>query len=343
MGDAWRPRPGALRRARTGRHPFTQSGRALGLLYVGGALFGLVAIGIPHGSHFDLVADLALSSLALTIGGWAWSRRELGPAPTHALLTLGMAMVSAGVYSGRGDDVSMSAAVLYVVLALGAGLFVSPRGVVAQVVVMGTAYGVVLGLSGNRAAFAEWLFVIGAVAVTAWVTSMSRSELVRLAQLDPLTGLANRSGLRGALEHELARSRRSGRTLSVAVVDLDGFKTLNDEHGHLAGDQALVRLVQTWRSGLRGGDLLARFGGDEFVIMFPETSMWEATQVLHRLHRHEVACAWSAGLAAWDGTEKAAQLLQRADAALYRAKGRRHSWLALARSTAIPLARTGTV
>ena len=341
MGDVGRPRPGAPRRG--GGHPFTLSGRALGLLYAGGALFGLVAIGLPHGTHFDVLADLVLSSVALGIGGWAWSRRELSPAPTHALLTLGMAMVSAGVYSGKGDDVSMSAAVLYVVLALGAGLFVSPRGVVAQVVSMGTAYGVVLDLSGNAAAFAEWLFVIGAVSVTAWVTSMSRSELVRLAQLDPLTGLANRAGLHGALERELARSRRSGRTLSVAVVDLDEFKTLNDEHGHLAGDQALVRLVQTWRSGLRGGDLLARFGGDEFVVVFPETSMWEATGVLHRLHRHEGACSWSAGLAAWDGAESADQLLQRADAALYRAKGRRHSWLALARPTAIAFARTGTV
>lgn len=322
---------------------FTLSGCALGLLYLGGAFFGLVAIGLPHGSHFNTLADLVLVSIALAIGGWAWTRRELGPMPTSVLLTLGTVLVSAGVYSGRGDDVSMSAAVLYVVLALGAGLFVSPRRVVGLVVLMGAEYAAVLGLTGNQAAVAEWLFVAGAVTVTAWVTSMNRSALVRLAQRDPLTGLANRDALRSVLDLELARSRRCGRPLSVAVVDLDEFKALNDQQGHLAGDEALVRLVDAWRSELRGSDLLARFGGDEFVVVLPETSMWEATRVLHRLRQHEGACSWSAGLAVWDGVESVDRLLQRSDGALYRAKARRlSSWLALAHPDRSPLAGSGT-
>ena len=338
--QAWRP--ASARRARTGTPFFTLSGRALGFLYLGGALFGLVAIGLPHGRHFATLAYVVLASTALVIGLWAWSRRELAPVPTQLLLTLGVAMVSAGVYSGRGDDVSMSAAVLYVVLAIGAGLFASPRGVVVQVVLIGAEYGTVLGLTGNRAAVAEWLFVIGAVTVTAWVTSTSRSELLHLAQLDPLTGLANRAGLHSALDRELAHARRTGQSLSVAVVDLDEFKTLNDRHGHLAGDQALVHLVDTWRSELRGHDVLARFGGDEFVIVLPETSMWEAAQVLHRLREQTHMFPWSAGLAAWDGAESTDRLLQRADAALYRAKERSgSSWLALARPASSALERVG--
>ncbi len=332
MGKGEPPSSGASRRAWVRADLLTLSGRALGLLYVGGALFGLVAIGLPHGAHFNVVADLVLAAIAMTIGVWAWSRRELGPVPTHVLLALGAAMVSGGVYSGRGDDVSMSAAVLYVVLALGAGLFTSLRGVAVQVSLMGGAYAVVLALSGNRGAFAEWLFVIGAVTVTAWVTAANRTQLVRLAQLDPLTGLANRAGLGSVLDRELAKSRRSGQPLSVAVVDLDDFKALNDEHGHLAGDRALVRLVETWRSALRGGDLLARFGGDEFVIVLPEAATWQATRVLQRLRQHGGACPWSAGLATWDGVESVDRLLARADGALYRAKDRRRgSWLALAR------------
>ncbi len=322
----------------------TLSGRALGLLYIGGALSGIVAIGLPHGLHFNVLAAVVLSVLALGVGTWAWSRRELGPTATHVLLTVGVAMVSAGVYSGRGDDVSMSAAVLYVVLALGAGLFTSPRGVALQVALMAAAYGGVLAVSGNGGAFAEWLFVIGAGTVVAWVTAVNRSQLARLAQLDPLTGLSNRAGLDSELAREMSKSKRSGRSLIVAVVDLDDFKALNDRHGHLAGDHALVSLVAAWRLGLRGSDLLARFGGDEFVIVLPETSMWEATRVLRRL-RHESACAWSAGVAAWDGTESLDRLLVRADGALYRAKGRaRGSRVALGRpdpGLASPLRSTG--
>lgn len=334
MGNDGIARAGTTRPLSGRARLFSLSGRAFGLLFIGGALFGLVAIGLPHGSHFDVAADLVLSALALAIGSWAWWRRELAPMPTHLLLALGTAMVSAGVYSGRGDDVSMSAAVLYVVLALGAGLFLSARGVAAQVLLIGAAYAVALGLSGNGAAFAEWLFVIGAVTVTAWVTSVNRSQLVSLAQLDPLTGLANRAGLGKVLEREVARAGRSGRPLSIAVIDLDEFKSLNDRLGHLAGDRALVHLVESWRAHLRRGDLLARFGGDEFVVVLPESTLWQASRILRRLRQRGRTCPWSAGIASWDGTEEVERLLERADSALYRAKGRHSSGMALARPAA---------
>lgn len=318
--------------ARSGSDPFHANGRAFGILYGGGGMVGLVSIAIPHGTHFAVPAAIGLSVAALGTGAWAWRRRVLGPAASHALLAIASCMIAGGVYAGQGDPVSMSAAVLYVLVALGAGLFVSARGACAQVVFMGTAYGTALALSGNNAAIAEWLFVVGASSVGAWVTSRSHAELMSLATADSLTGLANRAGLQAALDQDLARAGRSGDPLTVAVIDLDDFKALNDAHGHLAGDRALISLVDAWSVELRAGDLLARFGGDEFVVVLPGAPIWMATRVLQRLHRAEARCRWSAGIATWDGHETAEQLLHRADQALYRAKQRiAGSWLAVAR------------
>lgn len=322
-----------LKRAtRSGGDPFRANGRAFGIVYCVSALSGLLSIAIPHGTHFATWAALPLSVGALATGCWAWRRRELGPVATHILLGTATAMVSAGVYAGHGDDVSMSAAVLYVVVALGAGVFASPRGALAQVVVMASVYAAILGISGNNAAVAEWVFISGAASLSAWVTSRSRTELMHLALADSLTGLANRNGLRTALDQELARAARSGEPLSVALIDLDSFKALNDAEGHLAGDRALVDLVDAWSSQLRGGDLLARFGGDEFVLVLPGLPVWQACRVLQRLHRVESRLPWSAGLATWDGHESVGRMLERADQSLYRAKQRgAASWLAVAR------------
>lgn len=316
---------------------FSSSGRAFGILYIGGAIVGIIAVFLPHGSGFSDVADVTIAAVASAIGIWAWHRRQLRLWPTHILLGIGTVMVSAGVYSGRGDDISMSAAVIYILLALGAGLFTTPAGTAAQVALIAGAYGVVLILSGNRGAAGEWMFITGAAAVTAWVTTRSRSELVELSRIDPLTGLANRAGLQAILDRELSQAARSRHPLSVAVVDLDDFKTVNDRRGHLAGDDALVRTVRAWQDRLRSGDLLARFGGDEFVLVLPNATAWQGTRVLQRLRRIETACEWCAGLATWDRTEFADSLLHRADEALYGAKSRRGRYsIALARSGASP-------
>jgi diguanylate cyclase len=110
--------------------------------------------------------------------------------------------------------------------------------------------------------------------------------------------------------------------VSVVVLDLDHFKELNDEHGHQAGDDFLRDAAIAWRIVLRESDFIARYGGDEFIVLLPETAESEGLVFLTERLREAMppGRTCSAGAATWDGEESAEQLIARADAALYEAK-----------------------
>jgi diguanylate cyclase (GGDEF)-like protein len=145
------------------------------------------------------------------------------------------------------------------------------------------------------------------------------TQLRRLAATDPLTGLANRASFRASAEREIALALRGERPFTLALLDLDDFKTVNDTRGHAAGDALLAELTAAWRTRLRRGDLLARLGGDEFVLLMPRTARDDALRVLDRLRNAYAAC-WSAGTVSWDGERSLDALLERADQALYEEK-----------------------
>jgi diguanylate cyclase (GGDEF)-like protein len=148
-------------------------------------------------------------------------------------------------------------------------------------------------------------------------------RLGQLARTDSLTGLPNRRAWHELLVRESALSRRSGQPLSVAVLDLDRFKQYNDEHGHLAGDRLLVAATASWRTALRDTDVLARWGGDEFVLLLPNCSGEQTEALLGRMQAAWPSAPFSAGVAESDGHELPEPLLGAADAALYRAKRHR--------------------
>lgn len=158
------------------------------------------------------------------------------------------------------------------------------------------------------------------------------AHVQRLAQCDILTGVINRRHMHEVLERELARQARGqGSPCTLAILDLDHFKRVNDGFGHGVGDQVLQGVVRTLQPLLRGGDVLARWGGEEFLLLFPRTSAPQARGALHRLQTalreaHVAADApqlritTSVGLAEHAAGETLDALLERADRALYRAK-----------------------
>jgi diguanylate cyclase (GGDEF)-like protein/PAS domain S-box-containing protein len=148
------------------------------------------------------------------------------------------------------------------------------------------------------------------------------TRLDELARTDALTGLANRRALDESLARELASAQRTGRPLSVALLDLDHFKRYNDEHGHQAGDELLAGSADLWRRLSRASDTLGRYGGEEFLIILPDCPL-EAAAVAVERFRNAIPAGQtcSAGVAQWDGAEEARCVIARADTALYEAKG----------------------
>jgi diguanylate cyclase len=148
---------------------------------------------------------------------------------------------------------------------------------------------------------------------------------------DQLTQLLNRRGLARAFESEMARADRHGRPLCLAVLDVDDFKHLNDRLGHQAGDLALVHLARIVRRSIRPTDVISRYGGEEFVILLPETPLDAAVKVMARVqreltkrifmhNRERVLITFSAGVAERAFGESQDELIARADSALYHAK-----------------------
>jgi diguanylate cyclase (GGDEF)-like protein len=164
------------------------------------------------------------------------------------------------------------------------------------------------------------------------VPAFERARLERLAVTDPHTKAFNRRYLLPKLHEEMGRTQRQGARLSMLLMDLDHFKRVNDEHGHAAGDRVLREFADRVRAETRRQDALVRWGGEEFVLVMPDTDRANALLAAERIRRAasakpfaaasgvEVAQTVSIGQATWDGTETADELERRADRAMYAAK-----------------------
>jgi diguanylate cyclase (GGDEF)-like protein len=146
-------------------------------------------------------------------------------------------------------------------------------------------------------------------------------QLHCMAHTDPLTGLRNRRAWELELQRALAHASRSGEPLSLAVIDIDNFKNINDQHGHAEGDSLLIETARRWGEVLRAEDVLARIGGDEFALLTPACTERDAASVIGRMRaRAPAPCAARSVSRPGMGTESEERVLQRADAALYQAK-----------------------
>jgi diguanylate cyclase (GGDEF)-like protein len=180
------------------------------------------------------------------------------------------------------------------------------------------------------------LMEFGDLLASAIASIDERATLAAQASTDPLTGLANRRSLHERLASEVARSQRHGGTLSVAVLDIDHFKEVNDFGGHESGDAVLVQVARCLENQARAEDILGRFGGDEFAWVMPETGREQALVAIERARRliamttsrpHRITI--SAGICDTQVTSHAAELINHADSALYWSKvhGRNRAWI----------------
>jgi diguanylate cyclase (GGDEF)-like protein len=163
----------------------------------------------------------------------------------------------------------------------------------------------------------------------------AEGEVQRLATMDPLTGAYNRRTFHEIAERELARARRASQPLSIVMLDVDGFRAINEKHGQKVGDEVLQRFAELLRSALRKEDMVVRYGGDEFVVLLPEVPGPGAVVVAGRIRRSVAAAPIEAGGQSFaitaslgvaarldEGPESIDGLLERAGSALALAKER---------------------
>ena len=186
------------------------------------------------------------------------------------------------------------------------------------------------------------------VLAVARLSALTTQDLVRITALerdvvrDPLTGTFNRRYLDSRLEEEINRSRRSRLPLSTLMIDLDHFKSINDRYGHLVGDQVLRHVGSLILSQVRLNDIVVRYGGEEFVVITPDSGLDDAARLGHRLLRHlrdhsidlpngdKLTVTASIGAAMLEEEEGRTTFLRRADDALYEAKRNGRDRLCLA-------------
>ncbi len=298
--------------------------RALSALFGAGALLSTAVLLLPgweglHVAGIGATAAVAGSgALALYVFAERFSRAWI-----HTMTLSGTVLIGAcQVLAGGGPPTAMYA-MLYIWVALHCAMFFARTVVAAHLVGATAAHAAALLWLGETGAMAPQLtLTLGTQLAAAAVVGTLATQQRRLADTDALTGLANRRTATRALGWSLERSRREPSSPTcVAMLDLDGFKSVNDRHGHAVGDQVLADVAALWSSEVRTVDTLARTGGDEFLLVLTGCDLDEAEEAVHRLlGRTGALVDASGGLACWDGSESSDELLRRVDQALYAAK-----------------------
>jgi diguanylate cyclase (GGDEF)-like protein len=213
----------------------------------------------------------------------------------------------------------MMSALGYTWTAVYVAFFFRPNAARLYAALMIAALGLSLLSARAPTAVSVWVTISTMVWVAVAILTRLNARLRAEAHTDSLTGLLNRTGFAVAAARQRAMAERRGEPLALAVIDLDDFKLVNDRGGHAAGDRLLVELAGVWAASLRPGDLLARFGGDEFVLMLAGAAEDQLDNVLARLARAHPT-SWTAGAVACSDEESLDEAIDRADARLYVAK-----------------------
>ncbi len=331
-------------------------------IYAGAAFVGLVEALIPGGdSGNTLLGLIALAAtLALLVIGPRLPRPALALLGPAGVVLIGVALSETTAY---GDG-----AVLYMWPVLYTALFFGLRGTIAIVAWIAVVHAVVLlTLPAGHGNVDRWIDVVtvaSVVAVVMRVLVLRNERLVeRLAteaRVDPLTGLLNRRGFDERIRAEVARAVREHTSLALVAFDLDHFKDVNDEHGHEVGDRVLAWTGTLLTEQIRGIDIAARIGGEEFVVALPRTDLAAACRLAERVRQafgddgagrgrarfgiaDELTLSISGGVAATVAPVDVHALLEEADQALYAAKRTGRDRIVTTDDTACVHVRAGTL
>jgi diguanylate cyclase (GGDEF)-like protein len=293
----------------------------LALLFVfkGCVALGISAFPISPLEPTKMVAIIGASGIAMGVLVWLagrrWSLLAFECLAGIASLTASWTIAHAATHGGM-----MLTAFAYPWIAIYSAHFFPRRAVIVQGGLISVGFGVGLLVGGLSEVFPYWVVVIATIWSICLVMGHLSETLRRQADTDPLTGLLNRAGFLVAANREHAIAQRTGNPLTVAVLDLDGFKQINDLQGHAVGDRVLSDVGRSWCERLRAGDILARHGGDEFVLLLPATSAEGAASVLDRLRDERLPVTWSVGIGTWLAGESLDECIARADTNLYSVK-----------------------
>jgi diguanylate cyclase (GGDEF)-like protein len=294
---------------------------ALSLLFAFKGLICLTTVAYPISTAEPVRLVAVAGMLGITAATAIWLCGSRIPLLGYELLAAGGSLTTSWLIAHAATPGGMMlAAFAYPWIAIYAAHFFPRRGVIVQGLLISVGFGVGLELGGLPDVAIYWTIVT----VTIWSICLMLGNLSesmrRQAGTDQLTGLLNRNGFQTAALRERALADRTGSPLTLAVLDLDGFKQINDREGHAAGDRLLAGLGRDWRARVRPGDILARHGGDEFVLLLPATTSTGADAVLARLRGSEDPVGWSVGVSEWLTGESLDVPMARADRYLYGVK-----------------------
>ena len=299
---------------------------SLGVLFLAGGFLTVLSTALPHPDTLQTEAALVNSVIALVAGLilLVFGAR-LPTGAFQIFVATGSLLIAVGVHVGGYGAETPPFAFFYVWVAVYSFYFFERWHAVAQLLLGSSAHLIVLIVDRRGGiAITGWIFTWGITVVTGLVVGWLSMRVKTLAETDSLTGLRNRRAWDSELERELANAARTGHTVCVMLLDLDGLKMINDQGGHQAGDRMIKTAASAWSGVVRTGDLIARVGGDEFGILLPGCSPNGATSLMERL-KSSSDVQFSVGAAHWDGVESPEELLRRVDADLYRAKAERET------------------
>jgi diguanylate cyclase (GGDEF)-like protein len=256
----------------------------------------------------------------LTLAGINWLFADRLPQSAFDLSLFGSsATIAVHVASTPHAQMQVLDGLELLILGMFATFALSERGMTIWLSLSAAAYLIAWAL--NPEPIGLWLGAV-VILMVAGTTTVVRRMILQVRDVsrhDPLTGALNRWGLVDQAQIVQALSQRSGAAISVAFLDLNGFKRFNDEHGHLAGDRLLIALAQNLQNNLRATDLVARVGGDEFVLILPGVDSVQAAQVIDRL-QPSLPIEVTYGVADWHPRDTLSEVIEHADQLMYQRK-----------------------